>query len=101
MCHSIGADRTIDVLIATGMPSTPTEFTACLRGPGWRRREECRALLVHEVRLAVTRGLSNEGHGPDLNWSGLEAAQLKEWTRTAGIHRRDVSSDRRVRTARN
>jgi hypothetical protein len=35
ICRSIGADRTIDVLIQTRpLPSTPTEFTACLRGPG-------------------------------------------------------------------
>jgi hypothetical protein len=35
MCRSIGADRTIHVLIPTKpLPSTPTEFTACLRGPG-------------------------------------------------------------------
>lgn len=35
LCRSIGADRTIDVLVATGpLPSTLTEFTACLRGPG-------------------------------------------------------------------
>jgi hypothetical protein len=35
MCRSIDADRTIDVLIATRqLPSTLTEFTACLRGPG-------------------------------------------------------------------
>jgi hypothetical protein len=35
MCDSIGADRTIDVLVETRpLPSTLTEFTACLRGPG-------------------------------------------------------------------
>jgi hypothetical protein len=35
MCRSIGADRTIDVLIETKpLPSPLTEFTACLRGPG-------------------------------------------------------------------
>ena len=35
ICRSIGADRTIDVLVATRpLPATLTEFTACLRGPG-------------------------------------------------------------------
>jgi hypothetical protein len=35
ICNQIGADRTIDVRIATSpLPSGPTEFTACLRGPG-------------------------------------------------------------------
>jgi hypothetical protein len=34
-CRGIGADRTIDVLVATRpLPSTLIEFTACLRGPG-------------------------------------------------------------------
>jgi hypothetical protein len=41
ICRSIGADRTIDVLIATRpLPSTPTEFTACLRGPGLAQAEK-------------------------------------------------------------
>jgi hypothetical protein len=35
LCSRIGADRTIEVLVATQpLPSTLTEFTACLRGPG-------------------------------------------------------------------
>lgn len=35
ICSSIGADRTIEVLVETSPPpSTLTEFTACLRGPG-------------------------------------------------------------------
>jgi hypothetical protein len=48
MCRSIGADRTIDILIATRpLPSTPTEFTACLRGPGLaQERESVEALLA-------------------------------------------------------
>jgi hypothetical protein len=34
-CRAIGADRTIDVLVATRpLPSTFMELTACLRGPG-------------------------------------------------------------------
>jgi hypothetical protein len=41
ICRSIGADRTIDVLIATSpLPSTPTQFTACLRGPGLAQAEK-------------------------------------------------------------
>ena len=35
ICRQIGADRTIDVLVATRpLPSPLTELTACLRGPG-------------------------------------------------------------------
>ena len=35
ICSRIGASRTIDVLVETRpLPSTLTEFTACLRGPG-------------------------------------------------------------------
>jgi hypothetical protein len=35
ICHSIGADRTIDVLVQTRpLPSPLMELTACLRGPG-------------------------------------------------------------------
>lgn len=35
ICRRIGADKTIDVRIATTpLPSSPLEFTACLRGPG-------------------------------------------------------------------
>jgi hypothetical protein len=35
ICRSIGADRTIDVLIRTQpLPSPLMELTACLRGPG-------------------------------------------------------------------
>ncbi|HEY2741145.1 MAG TPA: hypothetical protein VGI69_03060 [Gaiellaceae bacterium] len=41
MCRRIGGDRTIDVLIQTRpFPSTPTEFTACLRGPGLAQAEK-------------------------------------------------------------
>ena len=41
MCRSIGADRTVDVLIQTRpLPSTLTEFTACLRGPGLAQEEK-------------------------------------------------------------
>jgi hypothetical protein len=39
-CRKIGADRTIDVSIATHtLPSALTYFTACLRGPGLTQAE--------------------------------------------------------------
>jgi hypothetical protein len=53
MCRSIGANRTIDVLIATGpMPSTPTEFTACLRGPGLAQEEKSVEALLASTKFA-------------------------------------------------
>jgi hypothetical protein len=40
-CRTIGADRTIDVAIATHtLPSALTYFTACLRGPGLAQAEQ-------------------------------------------------------------
>jgi hypothetical protein len=52
MCRSIGADRTIDVLIQTGpLPSTPTEFTACLRGPGLAQAEKSVAALLASTKF--------------------------------------------------
>ena len=40
-CRTIGADRTIDVAIATDtLPSALTYFTACLRGPGLAQAEK-------------------------------------------------------------
>lgn len=53
MCRSIGADRTIDVLIATRpLPSTPTQFTACLRGPGLARAEKSVEALLASTKFA-------------------------------------------------
>jgi hypothetical protein len=53
MCHSIGADRTIDVLIPTRpLPSTPTEFTACLRGPGLAQEEKSVDALLASTKFA-------------------------------------------------
>jgi len=53
MCRSIGSDRTIDVLIATSpLPSTPTEFTACLRGPGLAQEEERVDALLDSTQFA-------------------------------------------------
>jgi hypothetical protein len=53
MCRSIGADRTIDVLIATRpLPSTPTQFTACLRGPGLAQEEQSVEALLASTKFA-------------------------------------------------
>lgn len=53
MCRSIGADRTIDVLIPTRpLPSTPTEFTACLRGPGLAQEEKNVTALLDSTKFA-------------------------------------------------
>jgi hypothetical protein len=52
MCRSIGADRTIDVLIQTRpFPSTLTEFTACLRGPGLAQAEQSVDALLASTKL--------------------------------------------------
>jgi hypothetical protein len=41
ICRSIGADRTIDVLVQTRpLPSPLMELTACLRGPGLAQAEQ-------------------------------------------------------------
>ena len=53
MCRSIGADRTIDVLIATRpLPSTPTQFTACLRGPDLAQEERSVEALLASTKFA-------------------------------------------------
>jgi hypothetical protein len=53
ICRRIGADRTIDVLIATSpLPSTPTEFTACLRGPGLAQEEKSVDALLASTKFA-------------------------------------------------
>jgi hypothetical protein len=53
MCRRIGADRTIDVLIATKpLPSTPTEFPACLRGPGLAQEEKSVDALLASTKFA-------------------------------------------------
>ena len=52
MCRSIGADRTIDVLIQTRpFPSTLTDFTACLRGPGLAQAEQSVDALLASTKL--------------------------------------------------
>ena len=53
ICRSIGADRTVDVLIQTRpLPSTLTEMTACLRGPGLGQAEKSLNALLASTRLA-------------------------------------------------
>lgn len=53
LCRSIGGDRTVDVLIATRpLPSTPTEFTACLRGPGLAQAEKSVEALLASTKFA-------------------------------------------------
>ena len=52
ICSSIGADRTIDVLIETRpLPSTLTEFTACLRGPGLAQAEQSVDALLASTKF--------------------------------------------------
>ena len=52
MCRSIGADRTIDVLIQTRpFPSTLTELTACLRGPGLAQEEKSIDALLASTKF--------------------------------------------------
>jgi hypothetical protein len=53
MCSRIGADRTIDVLIATRpLPSTPTQFTACLRRPGLAQEQKSVDALLASTKFA-------------------------------------------------
>lgn len=53
MCRSIGADRTVDVVIQTRpLPSTLTEFTACLRGPGLAQEEKSVDALLASTKFA-------------------------------------------------
>jgi hypothetical protein len=52
ICRSIGADRTVDVLIETRpLPSTLTELTACLRGPGLARAENSVDALLASTKF--------------------------------------------------
>src|SRR3954470_11957540 len=53
ICRSIGADRTVDVLVQTRpLPSTPTQFTACLRGPGLAQEEKSVEALLVSTKFA-------------------------------------------------
>ena len=52
ICRSISADRTVDVLIqTTPLPSTLTEMTACLRGPGLAQEEKRIDALLASTKL--------------------------------------------------
>jgi len=52
ICKSIGADKTIDVLVQTHpLPSSLTEFTACLRGPGLSGAERSVNSLLASTRF--------------------------------------------------
>jgi hypothetical protein len=52
ICRSIGANRTIDVLVQTQpLPSTPTELTACLRGPGLAQEEQSVDALLASTKF--------------------------------------------------
>jgi hypothetical protein len=52
ICKSIGADRTIDVLVQTQpLPSPLTEFTACLRGPGLAQSERSVDALLASTKF--------------------------------------------------
>ena len=51
-CKKIGADRTIDVFVQTQpLPSTPTELTACLRGPGLAPEEQSLDALLASTKF--------------------------------------------------
>jgi hypothetical protein len=51
-CSRIGADRTIDVAIATStLPSALTYFTACLRGPGLAQAEKSVDALLASTKF--------------------------------------------------
>jgi hypothetical protein len=53
ICHSIGADRTVDVRIQTRpLPSTLTEMTACLRGPGLAQEQKSLDALLASTKFA-------------------------------------------------
>src|SRR3954447_10890749 len=53
MGRRVGADQTIDVLIETSpVPSPPTEFTACLRGPGLAQEEKSVDALLASAKFA-------------------------------------------------
>jgi hypothetical protein len=54
ICRSIGADKTVDVFVQTRpLPSTPTELTACLRGPGLAQEEQTLDALLASTRFRM------------------------------------------------
>jgi hypothetical protein len=53
ICRSIGADRTIDVLVQTQPPPSPLmELTACLRGPGLAQAENSVGALLATTKFS-------------------------------------------------
>lgn len=53
ICRAIGADKTISVLVQTRpLPSTPTELTACLRGPGLAQEEQSVDALLASTKFS-------------------------------------------------
>jgi hypothetical protein len=53
ICRSIGADKTVDVLVQTSpLPSTLTEMTACLRGPGVAQEQKSLDALLASTKFA-------------------------------------------------
>lgn len=53
ICRSIGADRTVDVLVKTRpFPSPLTEMTACLRGPGLAQEQQSLDALLASTKFA-------------------------------------------------
>jgi len=53
ICRSIGADKTVDVLVQTSpLPSTLTEMTACLRGPGLAQEQKSLDALLASTKFA-------------------------------------------------
>ena len=53
ICRQIGADKTINVLVQTQpLPSTLTELTACLRGPGLAQEERSVEALLASTKFS-------------------------------------------------
>ena len=53
ICRQLGADKTIYVLVQTRpLPSTPTELTACLRGPGVAQEEQSVDALLASTKFS-------------------------------------------------
>lgn len=53
ICRSIGADKTVDVLVQTSPPPSPlTEMTACLRGPGLAQKQKSLDAMLASTKFA-------------------------------------------------
>ena len=53
ICRSIGADKTVDVLVQTSaLPAPLTEMTACLRGPGLAQEQKSLDALLASTKFA-------------------------------------------------